>query len=196
MEPPILNYNTKYGCDFNSWFSAEKYNNIDAPDLKFENTDKNILKTFKIFLYPNEKQRSLIKSWFKIYMYVYNYTIKYIRTHPDIIKNGKLNKIALRKIIKESFPEKFKNEIKQSKIPVHTLDNAIFDTVKAFKTAFTNLKVKNIKYFRLRCKKRCDCIILEEEAFSGIENSFHVNTMGKNISSSHEFRNLKKITKI
>ena len=192
MKNPILDYSKKYTYDLNSWFSSKKYNELDYKISKLKSTSDKVLRTTKIFIYPNKKQRNIIKTWFKVYQQVYNYTIKYFRKYPEYI--GK-SKITLRNIIKKSFDADIKNILKSSKIPVHTIDNAIFDTIKAYNTAFANMKEKNIKHFRLRCKKKCDCIILEESAFSGSCSSFQVRVLGNGIKSPHEFRNFKKYKK-
>lgn len=70
------------------------------------------------------------------------------------------------KVIKPSFYKR--RWIRDSRIPINTMDNAIHDVCKAFKSALGNLKAKNISKFRLRYKKNKkikQTILLEQSCF-------------------------------
>ena len=64
--------------------------------------------------------------------------------------------------------------------PVHILDNAIHDVIKAYKTSKTNLRKGNIKHYNLRYKKRSctKTIVIPSETFSKTENAFAIRKLG------------------
>jgi transposase len=139
----------------NSWFNITKCNYENEILLKNTKNTKNINinKTFtrnkSIEIFFNNKHKKILRRWFKIYKYTYNQTIRYIN-------KSKLSLIDFRKlrpIIKKNFNKEMTKYIKYSKIPSHTIDEAIRDVVTSYKSAFTNLRESNIKYFRIRYKK-------------------------------------------
>jgi IS605 OrfB family transposase len=71
-------------------------------------------------------------------------------------KDNKLSKLKMRDKIKQEMRNN--NYLytlqKNSGIYQQSIDFSVFDVFKARKTAFTNLKQKNIKFFRLRYKKK------------------------------------------
>ena len=176
-------------------FDVDKfpYNTIDFYDdtgkvSVTNDASKDILRCEKISIKLSRNQRLIIQKWFAIYRWCYNKTIKFIR-HKDQFEDGKniYSFYTLRKLIKSSFTKNEKQRIKKSKIPVHTLDNAIRDVCKAYKTAFTLLKSEKIKFFRLRTKKATspkETILLESSCFSKTYNSFAIRALGKLIDSS------------
>ncbi len=164
-------------------FSMSKYKTVIIE------TDENLLRCCKVKLTLSHKQRLILRRWFELYRFTYNKTIKLIRKQ-GYYKSSEKNKISfysLRKHVKDSFTIEQKQHIKNSKIPMHTLDNAIRDVCKAYKTAFTLLKKKKIKYFHLRTKKESspkETLVLESSCFSKKFNSFAVRVMGKSMKSS------------
>ena len=92
-------------------------------------------------------------------------TIKYLRI------NAFTSKFSLRTVIKTKISGNsyLSSLFKSTNIPVHTLDNAVFDVVKARKAALSNLKKSNIKHFRLRYKKQSHhqmILVLEASVFN------------------------------
>ena len=64
----------------NSWFDIKKCEN---PDKIIQNTfidicDEKIIRTKKIEIYPNKKQKEILNKWFNNYIDVYNKTNNYI----------------------------------------------------------------------------------------------------------------------
>jgi hypothetical protein len=83
----------------------------------------------------------------------------------------------LHPIIKNSFPNEIKSRIKKCGIPVHSLDNAIHDVIKSYKSSFA--LHKNKKYFRIRYKKKkSNSIVIEPQAFSTKYNRSVCKTIG------------------
>lgn len=136
----------------NSWFSIKKLNyssNVVTKDNKTKKKEpKQFVRNKTIELFLNEKQKNILKEWFTYYKYSYNQTIKFINSNKP-----RINFIDLRPLVKKSFSSEMKTKITNSKIPEHTIDEAIRDVVTAYKSAFENLKQGNIKFFRIRYKK-------------------------------------------
>lgn len=163
-------------------------------DIRIADNDKTVLRAIKITLKPNVKQQKILKSWFHIYRYFYNRAITYINSQYK--KNGKCAKSIseFRKKVRDTAPDEMKSRIKKSKVPVHTVDNALRDAIKAYKTCLANLKAGNIKFFRLRKKRSTgnQNICIESSAFSKKYNSFAVRALGKSMRSSQSIKDIPK----
>ncbi len=160
-----------------------------------EDTSNELLRCKRVGIKLSHNQRLIIQKWFSIYRWCYNKTIKFIRQRNQFEANSKktYSFYTLRKLVKDSFTQNEKLKIKNSKIPTHTLDNAIRDVCKAYKTAFTLLKRKKIKFFRVRAKKATspkETIVLESSCFSKTYNSFAVRALGKFIESSYSIKGI------
>jgi len=109
-----------------------------------------------------------------IYRTVYNWTVKYFRS------NKLLSFYKIRSIIREEIRrnKSFNIIVEKSKIPKHTIDNAIHDVVKAYKTCISNIKNRNISHFRLRFKKQPNMVVIEGQSFSKKKNAFCVKALG------------------
>jgi putative transposase len=133
----------------NSWFDIKEieHNIINIYDYKYIKPDniEEELRSRKVKILPNFKQRKILKEWMDIYRYVYNQTIKYWR-------KSHVSKYEVRKYFNNTiFKKKW---ISGSKIPKHTLDNAIFDVFKAIKTCRSLKKNGHINKYRIRYKKQ------------------------------------------
>jgi len=145
----------------NSCFEILKNdNNNDFKDIKLKNSNfksnTNIYKCLKTELKLTNYQKDIINRWFKSYILMYNETLKYIKlrninNEPLILDFKKLRTYHLKetrnKIIETS---QHPNYLKDTKIKTHILDKAIQLACSNYKSALTNLKNKNIKYFRIR----------------------------------------------
>lgn len=192
--------------DTNSWFNITQMNyDKNNNDCKIR-----LAKTYNILSRPikitprksiqqisknNVKeidQKSILLQWIEVYRRVYNLTIAYMK------KNTNMNFTKLRPIIDKIIASKTDlNELsKSSGIPKHTRDNAINDCILAYKSAFTNLRNKNVKHFKLRYKKKShhlSSIVIEPSAFSKLEskNGFAFSILG-NIESSEPLKGITK----
>lgn len=162
------------------------------PFYKIKLTDRNIIRCTQIQIYPTYKQRQILKKWFDWYRWAYNQTIMYLRSVDKLPSPTKTRNILKRKWKNDP---KISHLLKISKIPSHTLSNAILDVAKAYKSAFTNIKRGYIKYFRMRPKKSkspLQTISLESSVFSKKTNTFCTRALGKYIKTSKSIINIRK----
>ncbi|MFM2394371.1 MAG: Heterosigma akashiwo virus 01 [Bacteroidota bacterium] len=125
--------------------------------MEEENTNQEfMMKMKKIKLYPDKEQRTLLNSWFQTSRYVYNKTLEYLK-HDTF---NKLNKQSLRNKFVTANHKKQENSPKNNEVeewekltPKIIRAQAVFEIVKNYKTAFTNLKEGNIKFFEMKRKK-------------------------------------------
>jgi IS605 OrfB family transposase len=180
----------------NSWYNHLNCKSILEYPKIINNTIINnteIIRCDKIIIYPNSNQKEILLKWFEHYRKMYNCAIKYIRKQIYLNNNDKkiYSFYTLRNLLKND-----KQKLLLDKIPSHTLDNAINDVCKAYKTAFSNIN-KNIKHFRLRYKrkdKNNQTIVIESTAFKGNYSSFCTNVLGKLIKTEEDYdlKNVKK----
>jgi transposase len=156
--------------EINSWFKStgDSHHGND----KYQ-TNRTVLRCSKIKISPDTKQSKILDNWIDIYRYVYNQTVKYLKS------NKLTNFIKLRKIIKDNLNKSSWDRIIKSRIPIHTIDNAIKDVVKAYKSSFALSKVTK-KQFRIRYKKSNSnsSIVIEASSFSKVHNSFAFRILG------------------
>lgn len=198
---PISHQYIKSEVVFGSWFKVLNHSPDDTMRQvqKSINTEEHLTKSEKIRIHFDAEQRHIIEGWFKYYKKVYNIAIE------QATKYKEYNFIKLRdNYVKPIYKQLYSRQIKEFGIPAHTLDNAINDVCKAYKTAKANLKAGNIKQFRLRPKRKCEnkeTIVIEGSAFSKntktkrAVNSFAFNKLGL-IKSSKPFVGNRKDTRL
>ncbi len=155
-----------------------KCKSIECTNMKIKNTDKlpNIdYKMIKIDMKLNATHKKIFNNWFKSSTVMYNETLNYIKktysfTKHEITKNkiigekdfynsygirNKMKEIKLKiqkdfsfEINKEETISKKKN-IKCA-IDVHTLDKTIFQLTQNIKSAVSNVRNGNFKFFRMK----------------------------------------------
>jgi IS605 OrfB family transposase len=163
-----------------SWFDIEHFNYGSNKDIQSKSIQLTTIRCKQIKITPTITQRKILIEWIELARLVYNQTVNYLK------HNESKSFISLRPIIKSLFTDSFKHRINESKLPVHIIDNAIKDVLKARKTAFTLLKLKYIKHFKLRSKKQSkltQTIIIDQQDFSKVKNSFYIKALGE-INSS------------
>jgi len=186
--------NTWFNCDF----YKSKNNNSDLLPIinnKLNNdVNKNLLRSRKVEILFNTSQKKRINEWLQLYRYTYNSTIKFIKLNPNVRKTLP----TLRPLIKNNFNLSIQQRIIKSKIPSHTIDNAINDVVKAYKTNLTLLKQKKIRFFLMRYKKDSskESLTLEASCFPSyalykkqIKNSLDINYSASNTFCPSVFGN-------
>ncbi len=192
---PIDDGNANRNLKTNSWFD---HNGIEMLNYKRAADVKPILRCEQIKVTPNIKQRAILLEWMILYRCVYNETVAYIRKinqedqieynklieynkindlpKPKQIKSQKLKDtkslISLRPIIRDTLGKNTWLRIDNCKLPSHTIDNAISDVIKAYKSS--NALHKGMKSFRIRFKKENanQSLVLETSSFSKCKNSF------------------------
>ena len=179
-------------CEFNlktnSWFDTEILNDNQPYRIRFAKSCT--IRTKPIHLYPNIEQKKILLEWNEIYRQVYNLTVGYLKT------NKIESFISMRSIIDGIISNNtvLTKQCEKFKIPKHTRDNAIKDCLKAYKTAFANLRNKNIKHFKIRYKKKLhhlSSIVIEPQSFSKNINGFAIKALGE-MKSEHELKGIAK----
>jgi transposase len=135
----------------NTLFSIQSYKNEHYAINKTPsyNLDKNRIRSTKVKIYPNKKQQSILKQWFGTCRYVHNRTIANIKSGVDT----QINFIKLRnKYVTE------KNNTICNQWEFETPKDVRAGVMKSietnYKSAFTNLRKKNIKKFEMGFKKK------------------------------------------
>lgn len=138
-----------YPLNNNTWFNINEtqryYTGCNNLNYKLTKNENVIFRAKKVKLDLNSNQRKIIDKWLYLYSEMYNITLKYIKNN---IKND--NKCYNFFNTRKALLNEKKELIKKSNIKVHDIDYAIKLACSNYKTAFSNLKVGNIKNFRIR----------------------------------------------
>jgi putative transposase len=163
--------NYKNGTNVEHTFEIDKLN-----EVKY--------KCRKVYLLPTLKQRKILIKWMDVYIQMYNHTLKFFKQNYYNKTKVSLNFQKVR----TKYMKDIKNDLcNKSNIPVHILDGAIKDACTAYKSALTNLKNENIKYFRLRYIKYTKpqkVIRIENLMFSKNQPTFCKTFLGDKIQTS------------
>jgi len=148
-----------------SWFSTKKlYKEIKDNDFSIINVSK-VTKCYMVNITPTQYQRKVIFMWFEICRIIYNMTIDYLRVayrnrklYPNDISKYPINFINVRTIIDNKIINNtyLSNLCNNFFIYKNTRNNAINDAIKAYTSAFSNMRNGNITGFRIRYKKKCN----------------------------------------
>jgi IS605 OrfB family transposase len=185
---------TEFNCKANSysWFDIKAMNTNVSQDLRFAHNST--IRSEPILIKPTPLQREKLFQWNEIYRQVYNLTVSYFKTNP--VTSFQTTRPIIDKIISRN--KVLVDICKESGIPKHTRDNAIKDCIKAYKTAFSNIRAKNIKHFKLRYKRKShhlSSIVIEPVAFSKVKNGFAIKTLGE-IKSSKPLTGIVKESRL
>ena len=128
----------KDNINCNSWFDIL---NLENPNkIKFNTfvdiCDETIIRTKKIQIYPNDKQKNILNKWFNNYIDTYNKTNEFIIS--KILKDDKLIKENFKCINFRDIRDKEMSEYKEqlsskTKINKHLLDEEIKHNVTMYK---------------------------------------------------------------
>lgn len=168
---------------------------LQSDDLIEDRPLKDILvKTYRVLLKPNDKQKKLLLLWMDAWIDMYNKVLSIIKNERKIqseqankslqYNEMSLDNLELNKLKKDLKP--FKDELnKKTQINLHTLDYCINDVITMLKSSISNLKSKNFKKSKLRyIKKTKKSKIFKVENFGSItENSFCTSVFGKHLKS-------------
>ncbi len=136
-------------------------------------------KTLKIKIYPTNKQKKVLNEWSNTFRYIANVTIEKREKNKE--KNNFFdlrNKIVTAKNV----PEDMKWQLK---VPKEIRANAVKEVVSNYKTSFSLLKKKKIKYFKMKYRKKKKdhkYLILSKSGVSKIDNThikIHPRTFGE-----------------
>ena len=122
----------------------------------------------KFPIYPSDKQKIILDKMFIGVIDMYNITNKYISSYYN--ENLKIETfITIRKKLLDDGRKIMNN----TKINKHILDYSIKHCVEMYKSAISNLKIKNIKKFTIKnldINKNRFNLVLEPTTFSKIKN--------------------------
>jgi putative transposase len=134
----------------NSWFSIRNkcISRKVEPEKQINSTN---IRCEKVILHPTNKQRHILLTWLELSRITYNMTLKELKKDTE-----RLSKTKMRNKVKQKMRNNRYLYGLQKKCGIYqqTLDLAVFDVYKARKTAFSNLRNRNIKFFRMRYKKQ------------------------------------------
>ena len=180
--------------DSHSWFDIKIRKNFNKKNNKNNiNYKYNYINTLKIKLELSNQQKSIIKLWLDDCIDIYNFTNNFIKENLDKDYNNfknLVNFISLRKKLNE----KIREVCLKNKLNKHTGDYAVKHCVEMYKSAYSNLKNKNIKKFyinNLEKNKRRKNLIIEPSSISKTKNSFFIKILGE-VKSSLPLNKIKK----
>jgi transposase len=161
----------------NSWFNILEKNNPDIKNTNLSIINNTYIKTMKFPIYPNDKQKIILNSWFESVINMYNITNKYI---SDFYNKNKYIESFIN--IRKNLLQYAKNIIKNTSINKHILDYSVKHCCDMYKSAISNLKNKNIKNFKIKdldINRNRFNLVLEPANFSSKINGFCVKQLGK-----------------
>jgi putative transposase len=145
------------------------------------------LRSRKIRIYPNHKQKMILKNWFALYRWYYNRTIESIKETKII------SFIKQRNLLREKY-NYHNNEYpnyKGENVPSRIIDGAIQTCSKNFEINIKKVKSKLIPSFKINFKTIKDkdqSIVLFKDTFSKNKNSFNMKYLGDDIKSIIPFK--------
>lgn len=179
-----------YPCNVQT-YDRKNFQNKFYRKLDKESTKGSILRTHKIEIFPNKKQKNIINSWFPIYNLCFNQSLKYIKSllfNKEKIPTKLFLRDYIRNLLKNN--QRFSTIIESSKIPAHCLDQSIFDLHKAYITCFSQIKSNIINNFNIKYKNnKIHSMVIPSECFSKIKNAFVVKIL-KEIKSKEPLKDI------
>ena len=133
---------------------------------------ENTTYTRKIRIYPNKEQKVLFKKCLGISRYVYNQTVRNLKSKESLKGELKLSTQRSQVLIPDKqLPE---DMLWMKEVPYSTRQLAIAEAITAYKGCLTKLKAKQIKHFNVKYKSkkqntqtfRCDKAALKIEKMS------------------------------
>ena len=188
--------------DSHSWFDIKEHTIYDdLNDFNIKQNEQQLLKindksinSIQIKIYPTKKQKEILIIWMNAFIKMYNETLRFIKHNKNIkINFYDLRKNHLYEMKKNIEKETILNGNSKTKICTHILDEAIDLVCASYKSAHTNLKLGNIKYFKIKywnLNKNIKILKIEKSFFN--DNGFCATALGKKIkrSQKYDFKNI------
>ena len=220
--PSFINLNSykKEIVDTNSWFSIDKCVSSETTNMKIKKSDKlpNVeYKMIKVNMILNPTHKKILNNWFKASTLMYNETLNYIKSNYSFAKNeitknkiigekefynsyGIRNKMKdIKSKIQNDFMFIIKKEETLSKkkdikclIDIHTLDKTIFQLTQNIKSAVSNIRNGNFKFFRMKYWKYTRPSQTIELEKSKIKDGILCKTIFKDLPEIKYYYNRKK----
>ncbi len=191
---PLNDISINESIPSNSWFDIKQSSTFNFHNQleikKIYNSDK-VIKCKKIILLPNDKQTNILLDWLNSVRLMYNQTLIFIKNKYFMKDTPKINFRHLRKELKDN-----KNNLKKLyNTPTHILDSGIKLATISYKSAFTNFRNGNIKYFNIRyIKQSKNTHIMDIEKSFFNKTTFCPKFLGKNMLNKSNF-DYNEITK-
>ncbi|PCJ28973.1 MAG: hypothetical protein COA94_03095 [Rickettsiales bacterium] len=159
------------------------------------------LKSKMIRIYPTKKQTKILDDWRHTNRYVYNKTIAYTRNNPsEKINFQSFRNSLVTNTIKDVDDKRSQNpnvKLWEMKTPKEIRAYAVKDVVTAYKTAWSNLKNRNISHFKIGFRKKkspTSSMTIQKQSIDFKNNYFYIyNTFFSGSGISIGKRTLKKI---
>lgn len=180
--------NINNSIDSNSWFSIKERNQFRKENLlQFKNTKTSIkiIKCNKLIILPTDEQKEILLRLMKAYRLMYNRTIRMMRSKWKNNEKTSTNFKYIRTYLLKNEKDTLR---RQYKAPSHMLDGAIKLACASYKSAFTNYRNGNIKYFNIRYlknNKKSHIIDIEKTAFS--KNTFYKTFIKGEMKNKEDF---------
>jgi hypothetical protein len=163
----------------NSWFHIQEHKNKNRY-IYLSKHKYDYVKTKIIVLKLNENQIEIINKWLDDVIDIYNLTNEYIKSKLDSeYKN--FNEIVNFYSLRMKLKEPLKNICKINGLNKHTCDYGVKHCVEMYKSAFSNLKNKNIKHFEIKNllkSRRRKNLVIEPNSVSKNKNSIFYKSLG------------------
>lgn len=161
----------------NSWYDIicvknEAYNKKKKKQIvKYKYTN-----TYKIILYPTEKQKKILENWLNDCIIIYNLTNAYIKyIINDINKKKILNFISLRKQLNNTLEIICENH----NLNKHTADYMVKHCVEMYKSAISNHEsINNFNIKDMKFDRRRKNLTVEPGSLSKKMNAIFVKQLG------------------
>ena len=172
-----------------------KLNLVSDNLFKGKKKKDTLVKTIKILLLPNRKQKELLVNWMDAWIVMYNKVISIIkneRKQQSITKNKplKYNEMNLDNLklnkLKHDLNSFKALLVKKNKIDSHTLDYCIKDVLSSLSSIISNLNNGHCRNSRLRFikkSKKSKIIKIENNGSTIGDKSFCTSKMGKFIKA-------------
>ena len=175
----------------NSWFdlSSTQFTNNEIQSIQKSNLwkpkENSSLVSYsrKYRFFPTNEQHKILDSWFFDSTFIYNKTLKLLKSKMYCKTNDKPSFISIRNELKGVIPgegKKKREKLTLSDIPVHVLDCSIKQAVENYKSALENWRQKNWKHYRIRYepyhKKVNKILHIEPACFN---KNGHITRLGK-----------------
>lgn len=144
---------------------------------KTKDTSRLILRSRTVRIYPTKIQKKMLNLWFGAYRWFYNRAIEYTETNRiygfETVRDGMKAEGMM------DTPEWWNTNIE---IPQRIIVGAISDCCKAYKTAFSHLRLGLITHFDMNFKTKKDdsqCLAITKDCFGNENKLFPKFGFGK-----------------
>lgn len=140
-----------YQIPTHSWFSLNATNHPEIPHISKLKAQTDLYFVRKYIFNPTALQKTILESWFKAAIIIYNAALKEIKS-VGYHKKDCQEQLSFYDI-RTRMEKNKKSILRNINIPTHFLNNSIQKAVSNYKSALTNFRRGNIVKFRIRYYK-------------------------------------------